>query len=101
MKRYIELSDILHVPSIDKEMVALAKRVKEIRRRRGYSQAQFADRSGVSLGSIKRFERTGEISLRHLWSIAEALEIGDELSSLFTAVAKTRKEIWGNEDDAN
>lgn len=101
MKRYIELSDILHVPSIDKEMVALAKRVKEIRRRRGYSQAQFADRSGVSLGSIKRFERTGEISLRHLWSIAEALEIGDELSSLFTAVRKTRKEIWGNEDDAN
>lgn len=101
MKRYIELSDILHVPSIDKEMVALAKRVKEIRRRRGYSQAQFADRSGVSLGSIKRFERTGEISLRHLWSIAEALEIGDELSNLFTAVRKTRKEIWGNEDDAN
>ncbi len=98
MKKYLELSDLIGIRSIDQEMVALGKRIKDIRRRRGYSQAEFADRSGVSLGSLKRFEQTGEISLRHLWGIAEALDLGDELSHLFMVVPKTRQEIWGEEE---
>ena len=98
MKKYLELSDLIGIRSIDQEMVALGKRIKDIRRRRGYSQAEFADRSGVSLGSLKRFEQTGEVSLRHLWGIAEALDLGDELSHLFTVVPKTRQEIWGEEE---
>ena len=98
MRKYLELNDFLGTKSIDKEMEELGKRIKDIRRRRGYSQTEFADRSGVSLGSLKRFEQTGEISLRHLWGIAEALDFGDELSHLFRVVPKTRQEIWGEEE---
>ncbi len=42
--------------------------------------------SGVSLGSVKRFERTGNISLLSLTKIANALGLTDEIKSLFTAV---------------
>lgn len=42
--------------------------------------------SGVSYGSIKRFEATGQISLISLTKIAMALDIADELRSIFTQV---------------
>ena len=45
-----------------------------------------ANMSGVSYGSIKRFESTGPISLISLTKIATALGIADELRELFTDV---------------
>ena len=42
--------------------------------------------SGVSYGSIKRFEATGQISLISLTKIAMAWDIADELRSIFTQV---------------
>ena len=42
--------------------------------------------SGVSYGSIKRFEMTGKISLLSLTKIAMALDIADELRGIFTNV---------------
>lgn len=42
--------------------------------------------SGVSYGSIKRFESTGQISLLALTRIATALDLADELRNLFTQV---------------
>ena len=41
---------------------------------------------GVSYGSIKRFEASGQISLISLTKIAMALEIADELRTIFTQV---------------
>ena len=64
----------------------LAKRLCQIRKRRKISQQRLAEKSGVSLGSVKRFESTGEISLKSLIKIAIALEIDDELSELFAEV---------------
>ena len=49
------------------------------------SQAQLSRLSGVSLGSLKRFEQTGEISLSSLTALSVALQCEDELSSLFAA----------------
>ena len=43
-------------------------------------------RSGVSLGSVKRFEQSGEISLQSLSKIAIALGVEDELLNLFDDV---------------
>lgn len=40
-----------------------AAKLRELRKKSALSQAEFAERSGVSLGSIKRFESTGKISL--------------------------------------
>lgn len=65
----------------------LAKRVRNIRRRRDISQEGLSKMSGVSYGSIKRFETTGNISLVSLTKIAMALDMIDEIKSLFTRVA--------------
>ena len=64
----------------------LAKRVRNVRRRRSISQEKLSAMCGVSYGSIKRFERTGQISLISLTKIAMALEMADELRNLFTQV---------------
>ncbi len=47
------------------------------------SQQSLSDRSGVSFGVIKKFERTGKISLESLLKIALILECLDEFSVLF------------------
>ena len=65
---------------------ALAKRVRRIRKRKGLSQEALANMSGVSYGSVKRFETTGQISLLSLTKLAMALELADELRDLFTQV---------------
>ena len=64
----------------------LAIRVRNIRKRRSISQEKLASISGVSYGSIKRFEATGQISLISLTKIAMALDMADELRNLFTQV---------------
>ena len=64
----------------------LAGRVRNIRKRRSISQKKLADMSGVSYGSIKRFEATGQISLLSLTKIAIALDIADDLRSIFTQI---------------
>jgi transcriptional regulator with XRE-family HTH domain len=61
----------------------LAKRIANIRKRRKISQKELSEKSGVSLGSLKRFERTGEISLLSFSKLAIALEIDSELETLF------------------
>lgn len=61
----------------------LAERIRTIRKRKGMSQKVLSQRSGVSYGSIKRFEQSGEISLISLTKIAVALDISLELENLF------------------
>lgn len=63
---------------------SLAERVRTRRKERKLTQAETARRSGVSLASLKRFEQTGEISLRSLIRIAIALECDDDFEQLFT-----------------
>lgn len=64
----------------------LAKRISHIRKRRKVSQKALSTKSGVSLGSLKRFEQTGEISLLSFSKLAIALEIEGELETLFENV---------------
>ena len=40
----------------------------------------------IRLGSIKRFETTGQISLLSLTKIAVALNIADDLRNIFTEI---------------
>ena len=60
-------------PTPSEVSLELAKRLKEIRRQLKLSQANLADRSGVSLGSLKRFENSGRISLESLLKLAHLL----------------------------
>ena len=66
--------------------MGIAKRVRALRKRRKISQAKMSELSGVSLGSLKRFESTGEISLLSLTKIAIALDVQSELKGLFADV---------------
>ncbi len=52
---------------------SLARKVKTARLARGWKQSTLAARSGVSLGSLRRFERGGLISLASLLKLASAL----------------------------
>ncbi|MCR4782563.1 MAG: helix-turn-helix domain-containing protein [Lachnospiraceae bacterium] len=65
---------------------ALADRFREIRRRRKISQQELSNLSGVSYGSIKRFESTGNISLISLTKLAIALGLENEIRAMFTDV---------------
>lgn len=64
----------------------LAGRIRGIRKRRSISQKKLSEMSGVSYGSIKRFETTGQISLLSLTKLAFALNEVDEIRNLFADV---------------
>ena len=64
----------------------IADMVRLIRKRRSISQERLSKISNVSLGSIKRFETTGQISLLSLTKIAVALNIADDLRNIFTEI---------------
>lgn len=60
----------------------LADRARALRLDRGFKQSTLAARSGVSLGSLRRFEDTGRISLDHLLALAFALNRLDDFNHL-------------------
>lgn len=64
----------------------IAQKIVRLRKRKKITQKQLAARSGVSLGSLKRFEQSGEISLQSLTKIAIALDEENELEDLFNNV---------------
>jgi transcriptional regulator with XRE-family HTH domain len=61
----------------------LAGRARARRKEGKLSQSTLAEKSGVSLGSVKRFELTGEISLSSLLRIAVVLGFEDDFEQLF------------------
>jgi transcriptional regulator with XRE-family HTH domain len=65
--------------------VALAQRLKRIRKFKKLTQKELAVRCNVSYGSLKKFEQTGDISLKSLTKIAMELGVSEELRKLFTA----------------
>ena len=74
------------IPVAEELDLKLAQRVRNIRKRRSISQEKLASMSGVSYGSVKRFESTGQISLLSLTKVAMALDIADELRNIFSQV---------------
>jgi transcriptional regulator with XRE-family HTH domain len=60
----------------------LAARTKALRLAKGWKQITLAQRSGVSLASLRRFEDSGRISLESLLELAFALNRLDDFESL-------------------
>ena len=77
----------------------IANRMVKLRKRRKITQKALAAKSGVSLGSIKRFEQSCEISLQSLTKLAIALEVEGELDTLFDSVPFQSIEEVINEQD--
>ena len=68
---------------------SLADRIKQQRKKIKLSQEALAQKSGVSLGSIKRFETKYEISLQSFIKIAIALDLDSNIENLFTTKTYT------------
>jgi transcriptional regulator with XRE-family HTH domain len=61
----------------------IAQKAKAKRLSLNLTQQNLSLRSGVSLGTIKRFERTGKISLESLLKLALVLKSLESFNSLF------------------
>ena len=73
------------VPTITEKATIdnLVERFKARRKERKLSQKMLAQTSGVSYASIRRFEQTGEISLRSLVKLANAIGCLSDFEELF------------------
>lgn len=60
----------------------LARRIRLERLRRGWKQSTLAARSGVSVPTIRRYERNGQTSLSNLLKLCHALGRLDEFAAL-------------------
>lgn len=68
----------------DSLMLGIAERVKQRRLEKNWTQKMLASKAGVSLGSYRRFELSGDISMRSLVMLAFALDMTDEFETLFS-----------------
>jgi transcriptional regulator with XRE-family HTH domain len=69
--------------------LVIAKRVQEKRLRLNLSQQTLSERSGVSYGTLKKFEQKGQISLESLLKVALALGSLDDFEQLFVKGSDT------------
>ena len=70
----------------------LANRFRILRKKSKISQQEMAERSGVSLGSLKRFENTGKVSLESLLKLMHLLGRLNEINSILT-IDENREDI--------
>ena len=79
------MNNFLFNPKTPNEIAKeLVEKIKQQRKKLKISQIQLAAKSGVSLGSIKRFESKYDISLNSLIKILIALNLEQDLGNLFT-----------------
>lgn len=83
IKNTFDISDFVSAQSLTGTVYELVKREKAARKANKLTQRQLAERTGVSYGSIRRFEQTGEISLLSLVKIANALDCLEDFNELF------------------
>ena len=69
-------------------MEELRDKFKKRRKKIGYTQNELATRCGVSLGSLKRFESSGKISLESLLKLAFVLECLSDFSKVCEEIKK-------------
>jgi transcriptional regulator with XRE-family HTH domain len=69
---------------VSQVLLNLAKRVKQRRLELNYTQKDFAKRAGMGYDAYRRFENTGEISLRNLVLCATILDETPAFNELFS-----------------
>ncbi len=83
---FTHLANILTPPEVEK---LLADRFKNLRLQARYKRTTLARLSGVTVASLKRFETTGQVSLKNLLRLVHALERLPEFAELLTAPQAT------------
>ena len=64
-------------------MQRTAQRAKALRLEQNITQQELADKVGIAVGTVKRFEKTGEVQFNHLLRIALVLGRLDDFKTLF------------------
>lgn len=72
----------------------VAKQITTLRLSRAWTRQNLADASGVNVHTLKRFERSGQISLDRLIAICQVLGIADELERLFKPRQRISVDHW-------
>ena len=78
------MTDILLITPAD-VMLQTAQRAKALRLEQNITQQELADKAGIAVGTVKRFEKTGEVQFNHLLRIALVLGRLDDFKTLFAA----------------
>ena len=81
--KILAMNNVDFLKSPDEVNRDIARRMSRRRKEKKTTEVHLAKYSNVSLGSIKRFEPTGEISLTSLVKIAFALGCEDDFEALF------------------
>lgn len=83
MKNLFDIGDFINIAteqSVVSDLVArYKKRLKELR----MTRMELSRRSGVSYGSLRRFEATGEISLSSLIKVCKAMGCMEDFNHIF------------------
>ena len=64
-------------------MQRTAQRAKALRLEQNITQQELADKVGIAVGTVKRFEKTGEVQFNHLLRIALVLGKLEDFSNIF------------------
>ena len=77
----------------DEITAELGLRLKAVRLSQSLTQADLAERAGVSVGTVKSIERTGQTSVTSLVRVVQALGLTDQLQSLFVLKVQSIAEM--------
>ena len=66
-------------------MISVAQRAKALRLEQNITQQELADKVGIAVGTVKRFEKSGEIQFNHLLRIAIILGRLEEFFDVFAS----------------
>jgi len=83
MENHFDINQFVSVRTELAVTRGLSSRFVMRRKEAGLTQKQLSTRSGVSYGSIRRFESQGEISLASLVKIGSAIGCLEDFESLF------------------
>lgn len=78
------MNNILFVSNPEDVAIQIAERVKKRRLELDLTQEGFAAKAGIKFATYRRFEQTGEISLRGLLQIGFAFNALSDFDQLFT-----------------
>lgn len=78
----------------DEIALHIAKRMTAVRLQRTWTRDELSQRSGVNVHTLKRFERTGQISLSRLIALCESLDMLEELIRAFKPRERVNVDDW-------
>jgi transcriptional regulator with XRE-family HTH domain len=70
--------------NIDDILISLAKRLKQRRLELNYTQKEFSRRVGIGYDAYRRFEATGDTSLKNIVQLAVFLDDVETINQLFS-----------------